>query len=68
MPESGPSSSSLSSTPLLHIITLNPLWVVTTFIADSVWGLTYYYSKDLTSSVTSHFVWDLVIFILLPIH
>ncbi|MDA4114047.1 MAG: CPBP family intramembrane metalloprotease [Thaumarchaeota archaeon] len=52
---------------LLHVITLNPLWVVTTFIADSVWGLTYYYSKDLTSSVASHFVWDLVIFILLPI-
>ena len=53
---------------LLHIITLNPLWVVTTFIADSVWGLTYYYSTDLTSSVTSHFIWDLIIFILLPIH
>jgi len=52
---------------LLHVITLNPLWVVTTFIADSVWGLTYYYSKDLTSSMASHFVWDLVIFILLPI-
>ena len=50
----------------LHVITLNPLWVVTTFIADSVWGLTYYYSKDLTSSVTSHFVWDVVIFLVLP--
>ncbi len=52
---------------LLHAVSMNPLWVVTTFIADSVWGLTYYYSKDLTSSVTSHFVWDVVIFILLPI-
>ncbi len=52
---------------LLHTVTLNPLWVVTTFIADSVWGLTYHYSKDLTSCVTSHFVWDVVIFILLPI-
>ena len=52
---------------LLHVITLNPLWVVTTFIADTVWGLTYYYSKDLTSSVTSHFVWDIIIFIVLPI-
>jgi hypothetical protein len=52
---------------LLHVVTLNPLWVVTTFIADSVWGLTYYYSKDLSSSLTSHFVWDIVIFILLPI-
>ena len=52
---------------LLHVITLNPLWVVTTFIADTVWGLTYYYSKDLTSSGTSHFVWDIIIFIVLPI-
>ena len=52
---------------LLHLVTLNPLWVVTTFIADSVWGLTYYYSKDLTSSITSHFVWDVAIFVLLPI-
>ena len=52
---------------LLHTVTMNPLWVVTTFIADSAWGLTYYYSKDLSSSVTSHFVWDIVIFILLPI-
>jgi membrane protease YdiL (CAAX protease family) len=53
---------------LLHVVTLNPLWVVTTFIADSAWGLSYYYSKDLTSNVTSHFVWDIVIFVLLPIH
>jgi uncharacterized protein len=52
---------------LIHVITLNPLWVVTTFIADSAWGLTYFYSKDLSSNVTSHFVWDLVIFLVLPI-
>jgi len=51
----------------LHVFTLNPLWMVTTFIADSVWGLTYFYSKDLSSSVTSHFVWDVVIFLVLPI-
>jgi membrane protease YdiL (CAAX protease family) len=51
----------------IHLITLNPLWVVTTFIADSCWGLTYHYSKDLTSNTLSHFVWDIVIFIVLPI-
>ncbi len=51
----------------IHVITLNPLWVITTFIADTVWGLTYFYSRDLTSNVTSHFVWDLFIFVLLPI-
>jgi hypothetical protein len=51
----------------IHILTFNPLWVVTTFIADSCWGLTYHYSKDLTANTLSHFVWDLVIFIIFPI-
>lgn len=51
----------------LHIVTLNPLWVVTTFIADSVWGLTYRYTGDLGSSMLSHFVWDVAIFLLFPI-
>ncbi|MDV3277339.1 MAG: CPBP family glutamic-type intramembrane protease [Nitrososphaerales archaeon] len=51
----------------VHLLTLNPLWVVTTFIADSVWGLTYSYARDLSSSMTSHFVWDIAIFILFPI-
>ena len=52
---------------LVHASTLNPLWVITTFIADSAWGLTYYYTKDLGSSVTSHFLWDVAIFIIAPI-
>lgn len=52
---------------LIHVISFNLLWVVTTFIADSVWGLTYYYTKDLSSSMTSHLIWDIVIFILVPI-
>ena len=51
----------------IHVISLNPLWVITTFIADSVWGLTKYYSKDVGSSMISHFVWDIVIFIIAPI-
>lgn len=51
----------------LHIITLNPLWVVTTFIADSAWGLTYRYSRDLTASVLSHFIWDIAIFLVFPV-
>lgn len=51
----------------IHLLTLNPLWVVTTFIADSCWGVTYYYSKDLSSSMLSHFVWDLAIFVVFPV-
>lgn len=52
---------------LVHILSFNPLWVVTTFIADSVWGLTFYSTRDLGSNVTSHLIWDLVIFIVAPI-
>lgn len=52
----------------IHVVTLNPLWVVTTFIADSCWGLTYRYSRELTSNTLSHFVWDIMIFIIFPIH
>lgn len=51
----------------LHLATLNLLWVVTTFIADLGWGLTYYYGRGLQASMTSHFAWDIVIFIVLPI-
>lgn len=52
---------------LVHVASFNPLWVATTFIADSAWGLTYYRTRDLASSMTSHFVWDLAIFIIRPI-
>ena len=52
---------------LVHVASLNPLWVITTFIADSVWGLTYYRTRDLTASMTSHFLWDLAIFVIFPI-
>lgn len=51
----------------LHVATLNPLWVATTFVADLVWGVTYFYGKGVRSSTTSHFVWDVAIFLLRPI-
>jgi membrane protease YdiL (CAAX protease family) len=51
----------------IHIITLNPLWVATTFIADLSWGLTYHYSRSLVSSFTSHLIWDIAIFLVFPI-
>ena len=52
---------------LIHVASFNLLWVVATFVVDSVWGLTFYRSRDLTSSMASHFVWDIAIFIVLPI-
>ncbi len=52
---------------VIHISTLNPLFPPTTFIADSVWGLYYYKTKDLSSTILCHFVWDIMIFVLIPI-
>jgi len=51
---------------LLHIATLNPLWVGATFVTDLLWGITCHY-EGTQSSFTSHFVWDIAIFILRPI-
>jgi CAAX protease family protein len=51
----------------IHISSLNPLFVVTTFFADSVWGLNYHFSKELSSNIASHLLWDILIFIVIPI-
>jgi membrane protease YdiL (CAAX protease family) len=51
----------------LHIATLNPLWVATTFVADVAWGLSYYYGKGVQASFTSHLLWDVAIFVIRPI-
>jgi membrane protease YdiL (CAAX protease family) len=51
---------------VLHVATLNPLWVGATFVTDLIWGVTYHYGGT-QSSFTSHFVWDIAIFILRPI-
>jgi membrane protease YdiL (CAAX protease family) len=51
----------------LHLATLNPLWVATTFVADLGWGLTYRYGGRLPASVTSHLAWDVAIFLVRPI-
>jgi len=51
---------------VLHVATFNPLWVGATFVTDLLWGVTYHYGGT-QSSFTSHFVWDIAIFILRPI-
>jgi len=51
----------------IHIVTLNPIWVVGTFVTDLVWGLTYRYGGGTTASFTSHFLWDLAIFMVRPV-
>lgn len=51
----------------IHVSSLNPLFVATTFIADSVWGLNYYFTKDLSSNITNHLLWDILIFVVIPV-
>lgn len=51
----------------LHLVSLNLLWVGATFVADLAWGLTYHYGKGTQASFTSHFLWDLAIFIVRPV-
>jgi membrane protease YdiL (CAAX protease family) len=53
---------------IIHISTMNPLFPATVIVADSIWGLNYYTTKDLYSNIACHFVWDLLVFVLLPIH
>ncbi|MDG6904863.1 MAG: CPBP family intramembrane metalloprotease [Nitrososphaerota archaeon] len=52
----------------IHFASLNPLFPATTFIADSVWGFYYYKTNDLYSTILCHFIWDIMIFVLIPIH
>ncbi|MDA4127103.1 MAG: CPBP family glutamic-type intramembrane protease [Thaumarchaeota archaeon] len=52
---------------MIHLATFNLIWVATTFVADLVWGLTYYFGRGFQASFTSHFIWDLAIFTIRPI-
>jgi CAAX protease family protein len=51
----------------LHLLTFNPLWAATTFVADLAWGVTYHYGRGLQASFTSHLLWDVAIFLVRPI-
>lgn len=51
----------------LHLVTLNPVWVAGTFVTDLAWGLAYHYGRGTQASFTSHFIWDLAIFIVRPV-
>ena len=52
----------------IHFSTFNPLFPATTFVADTVWGFYYYKTRDLSSTIACHFIWDIMIFVLIPIH
>lgn len=51
----------------IHFATLNPLFPATTFVADLLWGSYFYKTRDLSTTILCHLVWDILIFVLIPI-
>ena len=52
---------------LIHLSTFNLLFPATTFVAASIWGLYYFKTKHMSSTIASHFIWDILVFIIAPI-
>lgn len=51
----------------VHIITGNMMLVIAAFVCGIYWGWMYKKQKSLSSVIISHAIWDLSIFVLLPI-
>ena len=51
----------------VHICTLNPILLLTSFIAGIYWGLLLMRRKKMIAVLISHMVWDPFIFIILPL-
>jgi membrane protease YdiL (CAAX protease family) len=52
---------------LVHLPTFNPPLVLTAFIGGLVWGYVYRTSGSLVPAIISHVLWDLLIFVVLPL-
>jgi hypothetical protein len=53
---------------IVHIPTFNFPLVLTALIGGLVWGTLYMHTNSLTPGIVSHVLWDLMIFVLLPLH
>jgi membrane protease YdiL (CAAX protease family) len=52
---------------IVHIFAGNPLLVLIAFLAALFWGALYLRFRSLLVTITSHFLWDLLIFQILPL-
>ncbi len=52
---------------LVHIWSFNFMLIMAAMICGAFWGLLYKYNKNLVTLIISHAVWDVSVFILLPI-
>ncbi|MGC3978166.1 MAG: type II CAAX endopeptidase family protein [Paludibacteraceae bacterium] len=52
---------------LVHIWSFNFMLVMAALVCGIFWGLMYKYSKNLVPLIISHAVWDVMVFIVVPI-
>ncbi len=52
---------------LVHILTGNFMLVMAAMVAGVFWGWVYYRFKSIAVNIISHIVWDITIFLILPI-
>ena len=52
---------------LVHVLTGNFMLVMAALVAGVFWGWVYYRFRSIAVNVISHVVWDIVIFLILPI-
>ncbi len=50
-----------------HIISLNPILVLAALVCGLFWGLLYKLTDSIWTCVISHAVWDVMIFVVLPL-
>lgn len=51
----------------VHISSLNPVLVGAAFVTSICWALIFRYTHDLSASLTSHIIWDILVFVILPV-
>ena len=52
---------------LVHLPTLNPALIITALIDGLVWGTLYQLTDSLVPGIISHALWDILIFVTLPL-
>ncbi|MCF8224942.1 MAG: CPBP family intramembrane metalloprotease [Bacteroidales bacterium] len=52
---------------LVHVVTGNFMLIVAALVAGIFWGWMYMRYRSVTANIISHVIWDITIFILLPI-
>jgi len=52
---------------LVHVPTFNPPLILTALIGGLVWGALYEYTKSIIPGMVSHVLWDVMIFVIVPL-